>query len=165
MVPSTKSVAWKYLPSQSMQYGTHQCKHCIMIPDHHMHCIMTPFLNTCIAWRYHTSHVVHDDSFHCMQCMMKSSNPCIVLRNHTTPALHINTYSSWWYLSTHALHDDTWSSHTLHDDTNTSSVRALHDDTEHHINNVMIPDHPIYRMMIPFIKCIVWWYHFIRRSA
>ncbi len=155
MVPSTKSVALKYLPSQLMQYGTHQCKHCIMLPDHHMHCIMTPFL-TDIAWWYHTSHEVHDDSFHCMHCT----------KNHTTPAMHINTYSSWWYLSTHALLDDIWSPHALHDDTNQhKQCSSLHDDTEHIINYVMIPDHPIYCMMTPFIKCIVWWYHFIRRSA
>ena len=167
MVPSTKSVAWKYLSSQSLHDGIYQFKHCIMIPDHHMYCTMISFL-TCIAWWYHTSHVVHDDSFHCMQCMRKSFNPCIALRNHTTPALHINTYSSWWYLSTHALHDDTWSRHALHDDTNqnkqctsltliTWSSHLLHDDTIHQMHCIIAPG--LYFTFIAWWHHSGWWYH------
>ena len=164
MVPSTKSVAWKYLPSQSMQYGNiyHHGNIYPSVQTLHNDKWSSHAFLTCVAWWYHTSHVVNDDSFHCMQCMMKSSNPCIALRNHTTPALHINTYSSWWYLSTHALLDDTWSPHALHDDTNQHKQCSS---LTWWFKYVMIPDHPIYCMMIPFIKCIVWWYHFIRCSA
>ena len=98
---------------------------------------------------------MHDDSFHCMQCMMKASNPSIVLRNHTTPALHINTYSSWWYLSTHALHDDTWSAHTLYDDTNQhKQCTSL---TWWYISSDAVHNGTRYNLLLNF-TFIAWWH-------
>ena len=95
MTPIHTCTAWWYLAPKALHgniYHHMQTLHNDTWSSHalhhdtipHMHCMMIPYIT------------LHDDSFHCMQCMMKSSNPCIAIRNHTTPALHINTYSSWW---------------------------------------------------------------------
>jgi hypothetical protein len=151
MIPFTTCSAWRYHSSLALQtwYNDTSSSHALhhdTIP--HMHCIMIPY-------------VAHDDSFHCMQCMMKSSNLCIALRNHTTlHCISIHTVQDDTYQLMHCMMIPHHHMRCMTIPTSTSSVWALHDDTIHQMHCKVIPfdQTQCIRTPVLYFSFIAWWH-------
>ena len=100
---------------------------------------------TRIAWWYHSPQAVYDGTHDLTRCMTKSLITSLVYND------------TWYYLSSHSLLDDIWSTHTLLDDSiHLKLCMMIHNDC------MMIPINANIAWQKPFITSIAWSYHSIQ---
>ena len=122
MIPSITCITGWYLSSPTFFHVSHAVHddtthhmHCMMIPFHHTHRIMTPVI-TYVVWWYPLSQTVHDDAIHHQLTWWYPISHAW----HDDTMYHMHWYQSspaWWYHSSQTCHDDSISSHALDNDT------------------------------------------------